>query len=180
MRAMSTQACTDAVSPHELARKHGRFTDEISITAFPRVGAFVLGDGSVSVDLNFARDEQSRSRVRGSVRMRVALQCQRCLAPVERTLDVQIDICVVASDAQASELADELEPFVLDEETVSIVDLIEDDLLLALPIQVCAAYEDCPNRPQLSFPVETPEQHVMKQARPNPFGVLVELKNRGN
>ena len=181
MRAMSTQARTDAVYPHELARKHGRFTGEISIAAFPRLGAFVLGDGCASVDLNFARDDESRSRVRGSVRVLLELQCQRCLLPVERTLDVQIDICVVASDAQAYELANEIEPFVLDEESISIVELIEDDLLLALPSQVCVAYEDCPNRPQLSFPrASAPDKEVTKQARPNPFDVLAEMKNRDN
>jgi uncharacterized protein len=181
MRAMSTQARTDAVFPHELARKHGRFTGEISIAAFPRLGELAPSNGCASVDLYFSRDDQSRSRIRGSVRVLLDLQCQRCLGPVERMLDVPIDVCVVASDAQAYELANEIEPFVLDEESISIVELIEDDLLLALPSQVCVAYEDCPNRPQLSFPrAAAPDNEVTKQARPNPFDVLAELKNRDN
>jgi uncharacterized metal-binding protein YceD (DUF177 family) len=78
-------------------------------------------------------------------------------------------------------LTDELEPFVLEEEEVAIIDLVEDDLLLALPLQVCLAYADCPNRPELDFPVAARAKADETNARrPNPFGVLAELKNRGN
>ncbi len=64
-----------------------------------------------------------------------------------------IDLCVVTTDAQAAEVADEFDTFVLTDDEVSIVELVEDDLLLALPAQVCKAYDACPNRPDLSFPV---------------------------
>ncbi len=178
---MSTQARTDAVSPHELARKRGLFTGEIPLAAFPRLGSLVLGGGGVSISLAFTHDDAGRCRVQGTSKVTLDLQCQRCLGPVQHALNVQIDLCVVASDAQADALADEVEPFVLEEEDVAIVDLVEDDLLLALPIQVCLAYADCPNRPDLDFPVAAgtkPDQPGAR--RPNPFGVLAELKNRGN
>ncbi len=178
---MSTLARTDAVSPHELARKRGLFTGEIPIAAFPRLGSLVLGGGGVSISLTFRHDDEGRCRVQGYSKVTLDLQCQRCLAPVPHTLNVQIDLCVVASDAQADALADELEPFVLEEEEVAIVDLVEDDLLLALPTQVCLAYDaDCPNRPELDYPVAAGAKPDPTQARPNPFGVLAGLKNRSN
>lgn len=178
---MPTQARTDAVSPHELARKRGLFTGEIPIAAFPRLGSLVLGGGDVAISLVFRHDDEGRCRVQGDSKVTLDLQCQRCLAPVQHSLNVQIDLCVVASDAQADALADELEPFVLEEEEVAIVDLVEDDLLLALPIQVCPAYADCPNRPELEYPVAAGAKPDSTEAgRPNPFGVLAGLKNRGN
>jgi uncharacterized protein len=163
-----------------LARKRGLFTGEIPIAAFPRLGPLVLGDASVSVKLAFTRDDKGRCRVVGQVTLAPTLQCQRCLEPVERGLDVRIDLCVVTSDAQAAEIADELEAFVLSEDDVSIVDLIEDDLLLALPSQVCESYDECPNRPDLSYPADDAGSNEMEPARPNPFGVLAGLKNRRN
>ncbi len=102
---MSNQARTDAVSPHELARKSGLFTGEIPIAAFPRLSALVLAGGSVSVKLAFTRDDEGRTRVVGEAALTPTLQCQRCLEPVQRTLDVPIDLCVVTSDAQAAEIA---------------------------------------------------------------------------
>lgn len=178
---MSTLARTDAVSPHELARKRGLFTGEIPVAAFPRLGSLVLGGGVVSVSLTFRHDDEGRCRVEGVSRVALQLQCQRCLAPVQHALNVAIDLCVVASDAQADALGDELEPFVLEEEEVAIVDLVEDDLLLGLPNQVCVAYADCPNRPELSYPTAPgAKKDTTEVRRPNPFGVLAGLKNRGN
>ncbi len=178
---MSIQPRTDAVSPHELARKGGQFSAEIPLAAFPRLSSLVLGDGSVSVELGFARDEEGRSRVVGRALLAPTLQCQRCLEPVVRQLDVPIDLRVVRTEEHATELADQFDTFVLAEDAVSIVDLVEDDLLLGLPAQVCKAYDACPNRPELDFPVADGAGLEEKEpARPNPFGVLAELKNREN
>jgi uncharacterized protein len=178
---MSTQPRTDVVSPYELARTRGQFKGEIALTAFPRLRSLVLGDGFVSVDLTFRRDDEGRCLVEGPVLVIVDLECQRCLEPVSRPLELAVCLCVVASEAQAADVDEALEPFVLSDDDVSIVDLIEDDLLLALPSQVCVAYEECSNRPNLSYPAdgidaadETEPEH------PNPFGVLAQLKNRGN
>lgn len=176
---MSTQARTDAVSPHELARKGGQFSGEIPLAAFPRLSSLVLGDGSVSVELGFARDDEGRSRVLGHAVLAPTLQCQRCLEPVVRQLDVAIDLRVVRTEEQAAELAEQFDTFVLPNDEVSIVDLVEDDLLLGLPAQVCQAYDACPNRPELEFPVADGAGLEEKEhAKPNPFGVLAGLKNR--
>jgi uncharacterized protein len=178
---MSIQARTDAVSPYELARKHGLFSGEIAIAAFPRLGALVLGDGEVSVQLEFDRDDHGRARVRGNATLTPLLQCQRCLERIPRRLDVRIDMCVVKSDAQAAEVANERDVYVLTDDEVAIAELIEDDLLLALPSQVCDAYDACPNRPDLSFPaVGAVAANKEEPERANPFDVLAELKNRRN
>ncbi len=178
---MSIQARTDAVSPYELARKGGQFSGEIPLAAFPRLKSLVLGDGSVAIELGFTRDDEGRSRVRGRAVFAPTLQCQRCLEPVVRDLDVAIDLCVVRSEEQAAELAEQFDTFVLSDDDVSIVDLVEDDLLLGLPSQVCKAYDACPNRPELHFPAaDSAVSNEKDPAKPNPFGVLAGLKNRGN
>ena len=178
---MSTQARTDAVSPQELARKRGQFIGEIAIAAFPRLRSLVLGDGVVSVNLKFARDDKGRCVVEGPVAVTLTLECQRCLEPVQRDVRLSVSLCLVGSDAQAAALTEEVEAFVLGDDEVSIVELIEDDVLLALPSQVCEDYDECPNRPALSYPADgMPALDETALKRPNPFGVLAELKNRGN
>jgi uncharacterized protein len=164
-----------------LARKGGQFSGEIPLAAFPRLKSLVLGDGSVAVELGFTRDDEGRSRVRGRAVFAPTLLCQRCLEPVVRDLDVAIDLCVVRSEEQAAELAEQFDTFVLSDDDVSIVDLVEDDLLLGLPSQVCKAYDACPNRPELHFPAgDSAVSNEKDPAKPNPFGVLAGLKNRGN
>jgi uncharacterized protein len=174
---MSIDARLDAISPHELARAGGRYVGEVAITAFPRLSGLVAGAGAIAIALEFRRDERARSVVEGSVRMPLTLECQRCRESVARVIDVPVRLCVAESEAQAAEWIDEMDAFVLPDEDVSIVELIEDDLLLALPSQVCQAYEECPRRPELSYPAAGGD--VSSEAV-NPFGVLAKLKAGGD
>jgi len=174
---MSIEARLHAVSPHELARAGGRYVGEVAITAFPRLSGLVAGGGVVALALEFRRDERARTVVEGSARMPLTLQCQRCLESVRQVVDVQVRLCVVGSEAQAAELIDEVDAFVLSGDEVSIVELIEDDLLLALPSQICEAYDECPRRPEFDYPAaggDVPSGSV------NPFGVLAKLKAGGD
>ena len=174
---MSIEARLDALSPHELARAGGRYVGELAITAFPRLSGLVAGAGAVAIALEFRRDDRDRTVVEGSVRLPLMLECQRCLESVGQVVDVPVRLCVVGSEAQAAELIDEIDAFVLPGGEVSIVGLIEDDLLLAVPGQVCQAYDECPRRPGLSYPAagrDVPNGQV------NPFGVLSKLKAGGD
>jgi len=175
---MSTQARTDAVSPHELARKGGQFTGEIPFLAFRRLESLAGGRDVVEVALQFEQDDRGRSRVYGRASTAVAMDCQRCLEPVERRIVAEIDFRVVASEAEASEIANEFEAFVWVGEELSVIDLIEDDLILALPNQVCEAYDACPNRPDLRYPREAGDANEAQRA--NPFAALAEWQNRRN
>jgi uncharacterized protein len=173
---MSTQARTDAVSPHELARKGGQFTGEIPFVAFTRLKSLVTHGDTVSVALQFEQDDHGRSRVHGRAATTVALDCQRCLEPVERRIVAEIDFRVVASDDDAREIADGTDTFVWSGEDIGVAELIEDDLILALPHQVCDAYDACPNRPDLRYPDTGAEQ----EEKPNAFAALADWRNRRN
>jgi uncharacterized protein len=173
---MSTQARADAVSPHELARKGGQFTGEIPFVAFQRLESLVGGHGAVDIVLHFEQDDHGRSRVHGRAVTAVTMGCQRCLAPVQRHIVADIDLRVVATEAEASEIANAYEAFVWAGEELSVVELIEDDLILALPNQVCDAYDACPNRPDLQYPGEPDAD----DRRANPFAALAEWQNRRN
>jgi len=85
----------------------------------------------------------------------------------------------VASDTIAQQFADEFESFVSTDDEVPVIDLIEDDLILALPSQVCEAYDACPNRVELSYPADDAASDA-NDARTNPFAALADLKNRRN
>jgi len=171
---MSTQARTDAVSPRELARKGGQFTGEIPIGAFQRLESLVGGGGVVAVVLQFEQDDHGRSRVFGRASTVATMGCQRCLETVERRIEADIDFRVVATEAEAGEAANEFEAFVWAGEELSVAELIEDDLILALPSQVCVAYDACPNTPDLRY------GDVDETQRANPFAALSEWRNRHN
>lgn len=73
----------------------------------------------------------------------VHLTCQRCLAPLEQRLDVNRPLRFVGSEAEAEALDAELEEDVLElPRFLDLIELIEDELLLALPL--VPMHENCP------------------------------------
>ena len=109
---------------------------------------------------------------------RAWLTCQRCLQPYEVPLDIADKrVRFVRGESQAEALDGEIEEDVLAlPRVLDLRALIEDELLLALPI-VPRHEAACPQPlpvPDGSGPVEDDE--VGDGGRPNPFAVLQSLK----
>jgi uncharacterized protein len=101
------------------------------------------------------------------------LECQRCLSPVETALDVERSFRFVAGERQAAALDAEIEDDVLAlSKKLDLLELIEDELLLALPL--VPRHEDCPQ--PLRFGHEPDRE---PDTRPNPFSALQTLKKPG-
>lgn len=101
----------------------------------------------------------------------LALSCQRCLGPVHDTVRVDRALRFVADEQQAAALDAELEDDVLSlERVLDLAELIEDELLLALPL--VPRHDECP------VPLPLTEDPAPEQERPNPFAVLAQLKTK--
>ena len=94
------------------------------------------------------------------------LNCQRCMQPTEFLLDEQVRIILFhrEQDLDDAMIADEeLEGMVLENE-LDIFTLLEDQILMALPIS--PKHEQCGNN----------QLDKINQDKPNPFAVLAGLK----
>ena len=101
----------------------------------------------------------------------VELTCQRCLQAVTQDLDVERAIRFVADEADAERLDEDADDDVLalPPGGLDLAALIEDELILALPI--VPRHASCPEPlPLSSEPVD--------EAAPNPFAALASLKGR--
>lgn len=125
-------------------------------------------EDDIQVDLQFDRDAQNRRVISGEANTRVVVICQRCLETVQHSLHSDILLAAVEDEAQASLLPDALEPVLIDDEPVDLVQLIEDELLLALPPVI--THTDCEVPLGAGKPVDD------KPAGENPFAVLKNLK----
>ncbi|HEY4750994.1 MAG TPA: YceD family protein [Steroidobacteraceae bacterium] len=114
-----------------------------------------LADGAADVefDVSLAQLPQLREgltgRVRGHLRFgrdkgvavaqidlngSATLECQRCMRPMERALDVHTRVALVASEAEAERVPADLEPVLAAGGRISVGELITEELLLSLPI----------------------------------------------
>lgn len=112
------------------------FVGEIAVDQFERLGA-VLSEtaGPVAVELTFERLESGRPAARGRLRASLPLTCQRCLQTCWSDIETDFHCCFASSEAVAERMPDDLDVLMMDEKgKVSLSDLFEDELLLALPI----------------------------------------------
>jgi uncharacterized metal-binding protein YceD (DUF177 family) len=162
----------------ELARQGARVERRLAAQDLSRLSSIARIQGSVDVALEFYTDELGRFWVKGSADARTQTRCQRCLGSFERALHAQVSFCI-AQEPLASGLAKELDVFTAGSDTVSLSDLVEDDLLMALPERLCER-EPCEYAPQLYYPASEPPAEDGGSATENPFSVLAALKNQAD
>ena len=124
----------------------------------------LLADARGSLRARFAFSKLAAGRTGATVAVEASprLVCQRCLQAFELPLSSESDIEFVTSDADAA-VESPREIYQMDEGAVSLRDLAEEELLLALPvIAACSTPEDCGRAP-------SPEE------RNRPFAVLQDL-----
>jgi uncharacterized protein len=102
----------------------------------------------------------------------VTLQCQRCLRPMERSLETVSQIALIGSEAEAARVPSEREPVLAAGGRISVGDLVTEELLLLLPI--VPLHEDrarCGNAAEAATTPPGGETH-------RPFANLAELLKR--
>ena len=166
-----------------------------ALAQLPRVAdeAEPMADGTSSGDVSWQADFSLRAApghpaqpwLHLGAQAKVLLICQRCLAPVETEVTVTRDFRFVA-DERAAELEDESseEDVLATSQRFDLRDLLQDELLMALPI--VPMHAACPQplvTPGLTGSVEAGsgadrETGGAAGDKPNPFAVLGRLKTR--
>lgn len=163
------------------ARSGGTLDGQTPVSAFVRVAQDCHGsvaDVAVSwtVHGELRRDEAGQAQVwlHLHARAEVPLTCQRCLDIVRIPLHVDQQFRFVADEATAAEQDDEAdEDLLVLRPDLNLHDLIEDELVLAMPL--IAHHDACPTPPVLSVQDAEFDAPVDK---PNPFAALAGLKAR--
>lgn len=136
--------------------------------------ALASSDGEVSFELDFGRDSLGTSYVDVRASAPLSLICQRSLEPFVLPVALQARLGLIRDERDEAGLPPECEALLVAEDgRLSPADVIEDELLLALPL--------IPVNPDYSLPAEVtghdPEPGSASAVHAeNPFAVLRELK----
>ena len=164
----------ETIRPLELVRQLARVEGDMEIAGMKRLaGRLADSGGTVHADLRFGRDAGNVRYVRGRIRTRLTLTCQRCLEDLCFPVDIAVSLGIIGAAGEAESLPGEYEPLLLDEsETMRLGDLIEDELILALPIVARHGREEC----SAALPEAPHEAHEAGGAETHrPFADLAEL-----
>ena len=122
--------------------------------------------GEAEVRLDFRQEGRGRVVVLGRIGALLRLTCQRCLEPFDFAVDVPVHLVVVGSDAEAERLAEEEDPLLLGEgQALSLAEMVEDELLLALPPEPAHPPPGCGGAAR-------PEAEAAPAERSSPFAAL--------
>jgi uncharacterized protein len=171
-RLMPIPPLPDRINPWQLAAENGRLTGDLALAKLLRLTALVdQASGVVSVDLTSGKDGQGLSFIAGRLRTEVELTCQRCLGSLQWPLEVAVRLGLVRTEAEANRLPGDYEPLLAPPDcAIAVADLVEDELLLALPqIPRHADQRECE-----AHGYGAPDPAFITEQR-RPFGVLASL-----
>ena len=155
-----------------LARGGAEIAFDVPLAELPRLKSRIAGiGGSVRGAARFGR--QSRfAAVELALTGKATLQCQRCMQPMELALDSTTHVALILAEADAAEVPEELEPVLAREGRISAGELVEEELLLALPIvPLHEQLRECAVPASAALVKEEAPQHVTQR----PFAGLDEL-----
>jgi len=151
------------------------FAGEMRLEWMPRVVDLLDSPATTDVigfDLQARLDEQNNVCLDVRVHGAVPMTCQRTLKRYWQPIDSRSTVAIVASEREAGELPENLEPRLAAEGSIRTVELVEDELLLALPL-----VPRDPNSEPIGE-VEEPVGDKTETGRQNPFAELAALRKR--
>lgn len=183
----------ELIDPLQFAETGREISGQIPLSRFTRIsGSLQKGslhsplydkDGLLDVVLQFTRDEHGLPSAFGRISGQLNLTCQRCLQALVWSLDIPVRLAFVRDEKQLAQLPEDCEPVLLPGEPMPLVDLVEDEVILALPQAPVHELSSCPanatwrvfaegNTAQAIEPSKTATK------RQNPFAVLEQLKRK--
>jgi uncharacterized protein len=131
--------------------------------------------GRVYVELSFLLDDSGKRIIKGKVKATLSVICQRCLEKFEILVGDNISLGVIESEDAALGLDSTLDPWICSDYKLSLLELVEEQLILCLPIVSHHEDPDCVNSIDYQANVN-PKQG--DSAKDSPFAVLRTLKTK--
>ncbi len=156
-----------SIEPLHLAKIGMTLTGSLPLVKMERIKESLCDShGEVYIHWSFFQDDQRRSVIQGKIHTQLLLQCQRCLQPMTYQIDAPVALMIVSNGTEPDDLQIEYEMLELTDTSISLLTLVEDELILALPLVVM--HEHCPNNKFVNASSE--------DLTYNPFHILTKLK----
>jgi uncharacterized protein len=128
-----------------LARRDAVLSGEMQVGKLPRLVSMLHSDvGSVRASLRFRQRRDGWLAAALEYQASVQLVCQRCLEPFRYEMAEQLDVALADASSVPEAVPEAHEPFELEEGRLLPAQLIEDELIVAIPlVPKHARIEDC-------------------------------------
>jgi uncharacterized protein len=157
------------INSAEFAREAQHLEGELTLQQLARLhDQLTSTDGTVHYVLQGGLTERRERRIECTISGLVQLVCQRCLGGLAHQITAHSQLVVVDNEAQlpALEEEDPAADYVVADPALDVIGLVEDEILLALPIAPMHEQGHCIDRPSDAASV----------GAASPFATLAKLK----
>jgi len=146
----------------------------VALDSLERVRSELVGEsGDAEVELRFGIDDEGYKEIQGTVSAELGLQCQRCLNPMRFPVHAELHLAMVWSEDKIPSLPSRFDGLVVGEGLCDLYELVEEELLLALPLAPRHIEQDC-----AMLSGQEAGQDVAEEDDMNPFAVLASIKGK--
>ncbi len=134
------------INPFDLCDQGEILSGKLNVAQMVRICDIVIDSATaLNARLDFRRDPRSGKRViQGAVVGELALNCERCCQPMDYDINITINLSPVTSDIEAKRLPKEYDPLIVASDRVLLAELVEEELLLSLPMAPKHNVRKCP------------------------------------
>lgn len=124
-----------------------QFVGSLPVAQLARLSAQLADrEGALQVELEVGKDAGGASWLRGAIRGELHLLCQRGLHAFTWTMDLHPALRLVSSEAEEERVLKDCEPYLIQDDRLPLRELVEDEVLLALPMMPRCDDPDCVKR----------------------------------
>ncbi len=135
--------------------------------------------GEADIVIQFKIDGAKRRMITGQVHATVSMQCQRCLEAIRLEIKDEIKLALLESEDHIKSLPRHLDPWVCEGDRLSLLELVQEQLILCLPIVAIHVTGKCNANTNYRSENERIESDInVAEQQSNPFAVLKQLKNK--
>lgn len=172
---MLTEKSIQIIHPVKMAQTAQVYQGKVPLESMLRLQELCgnsLTGLTAEVEIIGVLDEGKRPYLIGSAEATVVLTCQRCLKSMTHLLNVAFKLSPVFDEASAQQLPSFYEPLYLSQDEIALNDLLEDELILALPL--VPKHGNCPSINKMV--INMPEDENFSGIKGHPFDKLQHLK----
>jgi len=162
-------ALPERVEASRMVQARRSFQGTLPLASFRRLReSLATVDGVAHYDLEFGRDELGIAYLAVHVETELPLTCQRSLEVYRQPVRLDQRLGLVEDEREEAALPEGYEPLLITDGQVSLADVIEDELILALPV--------VPLKPGEPLEWHDAPADEADEEPVNPFAALARLK----
>ncbi len=147
------------------------FSGSFQLSQLDRLSSLVLDNGAeIKLSFEFSTNEYHHPTIKGHVDAELQVECQRCLESMSYIVDQDFALLIDASEEDVTAFM--MDTVYTDEGYLNVLEVIEDELILTLPLISMHEDRNCNKQWQ----PDLIEEEIVEKI--NPFAVLETLKGK--